>query len=136
MFGRYQPWHQGHQWLLDELLSAKDLGVWIGVRDCPISESNPNHAVDVVENIRSWIYSNRPKDTHRIYVSKIPDIEGVHYGRGVGWNIQEHTPPEDIKQISATKIRENNAKNISTPSTLGPLFDGIEPSNKLSNGRG
>ena len=39
-------------------------------------------------------------------VSIIPDIESVNYGRGVGYEIIEHIPPEDIKEISATKIRE------------------------------
>ena len=37
----------------------------------------------------------------------IPDIESVNYGRGVGYEIIEHFPPTDIKEISATKIREN-----------------------------
>ena len=36
----------------------------------------------------------------------IPDIESVNYGRGVGYDVIEHTPPEDIKEISATKIRK------------------------------
>jgi hypothetical protein len=36
----------------------------------------------------------------------IPDIESVNYGRGVGYEIIEHIPPTDIKEISATKIRQ------------------------------
>ena len=39
-------------------------------------------------------------------VSIIPDIESVNYGRGVGYDIIEHIPPDDIKEISATKIRK------------------------------
>ena len=42
----------------------------------------------------------------RVMVSIIPDIESVNYGRGVGYEIIEHIPPDDIKEISATKIRE------------------------------
>ena len=34
------------------------------------------------------------------------DIESVNYGRGVGYDIIEHVPPNSIKEISATKIRE------------------------------
>ena len=34
------------------------------------------------------------------------DIESVNYGRGVGYEIIEHIPPTDIKEISATKIRQ------------------------------
>jgi hypothetical protein len=39
-------------------------------------------------------------------ISIIPDIESVNYGRGVGYEIIEHVPPTEIKEISATKIRE------------------------------
>ena len=35
----------------------------------------------------------------------IPPIESVNYGRTVGYDIIEHIPPQDIKEISATKIR-------------------------------
>ena len=45
-------------------------------------------------------------------VSIIPDIESVNYGRGVGYEIIEHIPPEDIKEISATKIREQMRDDI------------------------
>ena len=37
----------------------------------------------------------------------IPDIESVNYGRGVGYGIIEHVPPENIGEISATEIRKN-----------------------------
>ena len=40
----------------------------------------------------------------------IPDIESVNYGRGVGYEIIEHVPPENIKKISATKIRASLIK--------------------------
>jgi hypothetical protein len=43
----------------------------------------------------------------KIFISIIPDIESVNYGRGVGYEVIEHVPPTDIKEISATKIREN-----------------------------
>ena len=36
----------------------------------------------------------------------IPDISGVFYGRGVGYAVDEIEPPDDIKGISATKIRD------------------------------
>ena len=36
----------------------------------------------------------------------IPDIESVNYGRGVGYEIIEHIPPNDIGKISATEIRK------------------------------
>ena len=36
----------------------------------------------------------------------IPDIESINYGRGVGYDVIEHSPPPKIGRISATKIRE------------------------------
>ena len=46
----------------------------------------------------------------RIKIIIIPDIESVNYGRGVGYDVIEHVPPSDIKEISATKIRANLRK--------------------------
>ena len=45
-----------------------------------------------------------------VVVMVIPDIESVNYGRGVGYEINQYTPPMDIAFISATKIR-NAIKN-------------------------
>ena len=47
----------------------------------------------------------------RVKITIIPDIESINYGRGVGYEIIEHVPPEDIKQVSATKIREQMRKD-------------------------
>ena len=44
---------------------------------------------------------------HDVEVIIIPDMESVNYGRGVGYEINEYTPPKDIGWISATKIRES-----------------------------
>ena len=40
-----------------------------------------------------------------VEVITIPAIESVNYGRNVGYELIEHIPPEEIRQISATKIR-------------------------------
>ena len=45
-----------------------------------------------------------------IKVVIIPDIESVNYGRGVGYEIIEHVPPNQVEQISATKIRAQMRK--------------------------
>ena len=45
-----------------------------------------------------------------IKIIPIPDIESVNYGRGVGYEINEFIPPEDIGNISATEIRKNLKK--------------------------
>jgi hypothetical protein len=36
----------------------------------------------------------------------IPDIEGVYYGRDVGYKVEQLSVPPEIAAISATKIRE------------------------------
>ena len=66
--------------------------------------SNPYDPIKVKENIEielADLISNG-----RVKVIIIPDIESVNYGRGVGYEIIEHIPPEDIGEISATKIRK------------------------------
>ena len=42
----------------------------------------------------------------RLRVIIIPDIESVNIGRGIGYDVIEHVPPQEIHDISATKIRE------------------------------
>jgi hypothetical protein len=40
----------------------------------------------------------------------IPDIESINFGRGVGYDVIEHVPPQEIHDISATQIREQMKK--------------------------
>ena len=42
----------------------------------------------------------------KIKIIIIPDIESINIGRGVGYDVIEHCPPDEIKEISATAIRE------------------------------
>jgi hypothetical protein len=51
----------------------------------------------------------------KVKVIIIPDICSVEFGRGVGYDIIERIPPQEIAEISATKIREK-LKNASTES--------------------
>lgn len=68
-------------------------------------EKNPYTAGEVYNNITSKL--SDLIDTGIIKVIIIPPIDSVNYGRTVGYDIIEHTPPEPVKQISATKIRKN-----------------------------
>ena len=56
--------------------------------------------INVEEELKDLVQDRRVK------VIIIPDIESVNYGRGVGYDIIEHVPPEKVGKISATKIRE------------------------------
>lgn len=40
----------------------------------------------------------------------IPEIKSINFGRRVGHDIVEHVVPEEISNISATKIREQMKK--------------------------
>ncbi len=101
--GRWQPWHNGHRWLIDQRLN-EGKNVLICVREVSKDDKNPYDPLEVKENVEKEL-----KDlinTKRVKVIIIPDIESVNYGRGVGYDIIEHVPPSEIGEISATKIRE------------------------------
>lgn len=101
--GRWQPWHKGHRWLIDQRLN-EGKNVLICIRDVEPDDKNPFTANQVLVNISSEL--SDLINMGRIRIIIIPDIESVNYGRGVGYDIIEHVPPEEINNISATKIRE------------------------------
>ena len=101
--GRWQPWHDGHRWLIDQRLK-EDKNVLICIRDMLPDKNNPYTCEEVYDNLQ--IKLKELIDLKRVKVMIIPDIESVNYGRGVGYDIIEHVPPKDIGKISATKIRE------------------------------
>ena len=80
----------------------------IAVRDTPVSVSNPFSTKQIVDNLEKE-YSEQVGNG-MVKIISIPDIESVNYGRGVGYEINEYTPPEDISKISATEIRKNLKK--------------------------
>ena len=101
--GRWQPWHEGHRWLIDQRLN-KGKNVWIAIRDVEPNKDQPWTAEEVFDNLKNEL--SDLLNEGKIKISVIPDIESVNYGRGVGYDIIEHVPPNSIKEISATKIRE------------------------------
>lgn len=100
--GRWQPWHQGHRWLIDQRLD-EGKNILICIRDIEPDEKNPWTADEVMLNLAKELKDLINKG--RIKVIKIPDIESINIGRGVGYDIIEHCPPDQIKEISATNIR-------------------------------
>lgn len=107
-FGRWQPFHDGHKWLINERLKLGKR-VWIAVRDVKPDEKNPWTAQEVVHNLSREL--SELIEDGMIYISIVPDIESINYGRGVGYDIIEHVPPQEIGEISATKIREEMKAN-------------------------
>ena len=101
--GRWQPWHKGHRWLIDQRLN-EGKNVLVCIREVSLDDSNPYNPQDVKENIENEL--NDLIKLNMVKVIIIPDIESVNYGRGVGYEIIEHVPPQNIGEISATKIRK------------------------------
>jgi cytidyltransferase-like protein len=101
--GRWQPWHEGHRWLIDQRLN-EGKNVLICVREVSKDDKNPYNPVEVKNNVENAL--KELVNSNRVKVIIIPDIESVNYGRGVGYDIIEHVPPTDIGKISATKIRK------------------------------
>jgi len=101
--GRWQPWHAGHRWLIDQRLN-EGKNVLLCIRDVEPDEKNPWCAYEVMMNL-----FNELQDlvkSGRVKVIIIPDIESVNIGRGIGYDVIEHVPPQEVHDISATKIRE------------------------------
>lgn len=106
--GRWQPWHSGHRWLIDQRLD-EGRNVLICIRDIPPDEKNPWTAHEVMMNLADELKDLIEEG--RVKVIIIPDIESINIGRGVGYDVIEHCPPDEVKNISATKIREQMKKD-------------------------
>ena len=103
--GRYQPYHFGHIELIQQKLN-EGVPVLIMIRDIEPDEKNPFTTEQTVSMIEK--YHKSKGDDVKVII--IPDIESVNFGRGVGYEVNEFTPPKEIGGISATGIR-NSIKN-------------------------
>jgi phosphopantetheine adenylyltransferase len=106
--GRWQNWHKGHEWLINQQLE-KGKNVWVAIRDVPQDENNPKSAQQILRELthEPFFFQN----TDKILLSIIPDIESVNYGRGVGYDVIYHEPPTEVAEISGTKIRKGEIDN-------------------------
>ena len=108
--GRWQAWHKGHQWLIEQRLK-EGKNVLICIRDMMPDKDNPFTSEEVYDML-----SRELSDYIRVEQVKlmiVPDIESINYGREVGYDVIEHTPPTEIGEISSTKIREQYKKERS-----------------------
>jgi cytidyltransferase-like protein len=101
--GRWQPWHAGHRWLIDQALE-QGKNVLLCIREVEPDEKNPWTPQEVLINLANEL--EELVEQGRLRIITIPDIESINIGRGVGYDVIEHIPPQDIHDISATKIRE------------------------------
>lgn len=101
--GRWQPWHAGHRWLIDQALE-EGKNVLLCIREVEPDEKNPWTPQEVMLNLANEL--EELVEAGRLRIITIPDIESINIGRGIGYDVIEHVPPQDIHDISATKIRE------------------------------
>ena len=106
--GRWQPLHDGHKALFQQVLNEGDK-VCIAIRDVEPDEKNPYTADEVLNNISNFYQNNILLGQVKVII--IPDISSIEFGRGVGYYVIERIPPSEIAEISATKIRES-LKNL------------------------
>ena len=96
--GRWQPLHNGHDWLIRQALRAGK-PVAIAVRDTLLSEADPYTVEERIAMIREHF---KGED---VTVFAVPDIESVNVGRGVGYEVNVCDVPPEVAGISATEIR-------------------------------
>ncbi len=101
MLGRWQPWHQGHQRLFEEIIK-KTGQVNIMVRDVKGVGDNPFD----FETVKKKITIELKDFSERVKITLVPNITNICYGRGVGYKIEEIVLDEETQKISATKIRK------------------------------
>lgn len=105
--GRWQPLHVGHEWLIQQELD-QGKRVIVGIRDTPVSESDPYSA-----QIRKRMIEHRYAGED-VEAWIMPDIEAVSYGRKVGYEIREAEDiPAEVFEVSATGVRGGNRANVS-----------------------
>jgi cytidyltransferase-like protein len=99
--GRYQPFHRGHQQLIEEGLRRVGQ-VCIAVRDTHgIDVNNPLPFFAVKQRIEAALSAY----AGRFVVVPLPNITNVFYGRDVGYTVERIVLDETTEAISASKVR-------------------------------
>lgn len=102
--GRWTPFHNGHISIIEKKRKENpDIPIMIQIRSTNYDQYSPIVRAEV---IKKWMKKNKIKGTIMI----IPDIEGIYWGRGVGYKLEEVKVKDTVKKISATKIRDNMKK--------------------------
>ena len=105
--GRFQPFHDGHKWCVRQML---DNGKKVCIAIMDIHESEPENNPYTYEEVLDRISEAMVNEIQsgKVKVIKIPPVDSVNYGRDVGYDLNELIPPNEIKEISATKIRNED----------------------------
>lgn len=104
--GRWQPFHKGHQVLIETVLK-KGKPVVVAIRDTEISHKNPYTVFERWTMIQKVL----KKYGELVKIVVIPDIDEICYGREVGYDIRKIGLKAEIEDISGTKTRAQNPPN-------------------------
>jgi cytidyltransferase-like protein len=103
--GRYQPFHGGHQRLIEEGLRRVGQ-VCVAVRDTHgVDAKNPLPFFAVKQRIETALSAY----AGRFVVVPLPNITNVYYGRDVGYTVERILLDETTEAISATQLRALSA---------------------------
>lgn len=82
--GRWQPFHDGHKWLVDQKL-ANGHPVCIAIRDVPTDEKNWWTSDQIQKMLEERFAAEITAGMVRVI--QIPDIESVNIVRDIGYDI-------------------------------------------------
>jgi adenylylsulfate kinase len=122
--GRWSPFHKGHKYIIDSYVNNGHK-VCIAIRDTKLSKQDPFSF-----ELRKKLIDDYYKGNKSVEVIKIPDIDQVCVGRGVGYGISE--VPEEIKNISGTKEREKEKPLFNDGKGACLWFTGLPCSGKTT----
>ena len=99
--GKWQPWHKGHKWLIEERLKLGK-NILIGIKET----ENPLYSPS---EIKMQVFNLFPNEVNvgTIDFIELPDIESINYGRDVGYDVIEHKPPDEIRKIKGRELRSD-----------------------------
>jgi nicotinamide mononucleotide adenylyltransferase len=104
LLGRYQPFHDGHFHLAKNAIETVGQ-VAIMVRDTQgTDKENPFD----FKAIKQRIENRMIKEGYlgKFIVLLVPNITNIHYGRDVGYKIEQIELSPELQAISATKLRK------------------------------
>jgi adenylylsulfate kinase len=97
--GRWNPFRDRHAMMVKKVCDEKGTNPLIFVRDTDYDILTAEQRADI---IREWAVREYPD----CQVIIIPDIDGVYYGREVGYAVECIELPEDENPTSATELRD------------------------------
>jgi adenylylsulfate kinase len=122
--GRWAPFHEGHKYIIDSYIN-NGKKVCIAIRDTKMSKEDPFSF-----ELRKKLIDNYYKDNKNVEIIRIPDIETVCVGRGVGYSLSQ--TPQAIRNISGTKEREKEKPLFNNGKGKVLWFTGLPCSGKTT----